>query len=83
MGRKPFRKYIKNELFSLLDKDSNEDPNNWRLDRKGRKITKGAYGDRSSKYGWNIHHIDGDKTNNDISNLEALHYDSHDEEHNN
>lgn len=83
MGRKPFKKNKKNELFNKLNEVPDKDPRNWRVDRKGRIITKGAHGDRASKYGWNIHHIDGDKSNNDSSNLEALHYVSHDEEHNN
>ena len=81
--RKSFSKNKKRDLFNLLSPIDGEDSLQIRQDRKGRKVAKAAYGDRNSSFGWNIHHKDGNYNNNSIENLEALHYESHDEEHKN
>lgn len=51
------------------------------IDFAGRKITKGSYGDRNSKFGWNVDHVlpvsQGGKTND--SNLVITHILTNDE----
>ncbi len=81
--RKTFSKKVKDILFSNLEEIPNQDKNQFRKDRKGRKIFKGSYGDRNSSMGWNIHHKDKNPKNNNINNLEALNFISHNEEHKN
>ena len=80
-GRKSFSKEKVTEVFRKAKKINEEDPYLWRQDRKGRMIYRPAYGDIYSNYGWNIHHIDGNLNNNNINNLEAVHYDTHNEIH--
>lgn len=36
---------------------ANNDPNLWRMDECGAWISRGAYGNRNSQYGWEIDHI--------------------------
>ena len=52
-------------------------------DCRGREIRKESYGDRDSKYGWDVHHIrpisKGGTDNPD--NLQIVHYETHDEIH--
>lgn len=83
MSRKTFNKTIIHNVFMDTTRPSStRDPRQLRSDKKDRIIAKAAYGNRNSKFGWNIHHIDGDKNNNIKSNLQALHFETHDEIHN-
>lgn len=50
----------------------NNDANVWRKDQCGAWIGRSFYGDRNSKYGWEIDHIDNDTDNNNLSNLRPL-----------
>ncbi len=77
MSRKMHSKEIVNKIFRKARTINGEDPNLWRLDRKGMYIYRPAYGDIHSSYGWNIHHKDNNPNNNSESNLEAVHYDTH------
>ena len=52
-------------------------PNVKREDCRGKKIVKSAYGDRNSNFGWDIHHIDGNNSNNNLDNLKAVHHNTH------
>lgn len=49
-------------------------------DRSYRKIYEDFHNIKIPK-GWHIHHIDGDRNNNDISNLEMLKPDDHAKKH--
>ena len=51
------------------------DSNIWRRDAFGRAIKFSDYGDRASKYGWEIDHISPSALGggDDISNLRPLH----------
>lgn len=51
-------------------------------DRHGRGMQKSRYG-KSDNNAWEIHHRDGDHSNNDQNNLEAVTRDTHNEIHNN
>lgn len=79
MSRESFSKTKITNIFNKAKIDINEDSKLWRRDRKNRKIYRPAYGDHNSKYGWNIHHKDKNSKNNSIDNLEAVHFDTHDE----
>jgi hypothetical protein len=52
-------------------------------DNKNRLIYKEAYGDRSSKFGWEVHHIQPKNQGGTdaFDNLRIVHYDTHDEIH--
>ncbi|MDR1287150.1 MAG: HNH endonuclease [Treponema sp.] len=52
-------------------------------DDKNRLIYKAAFGDRNSKYGWDVHHILPEKQGGTdaFDNLRIVHYDTHDEIH--
>ena len=45
-----------------------QDASKWRKDKCGALIGRNVYGDRESKYGWEIDHIEPDG-GNDLSNL--------------
>lgn len=81
MGRKTFSKEERTAVFRRADIIPGKDENQWRKDRHGKVICNASYGHEASDYGWNIHHIDGNSNNNVDSNLEAVHYDTHDELH--
>lgn len=76
-GRKTFSKALIKNTFKRLESVSNYNPSIWRRDSAGMLICFPSYGDRNSSYGWNIHHIDGNKENNRESNLIAVHYTTH------
>ena len=48
------------------------DSNIWRKDQCGAWIGRSFYGDRNSKYGWEIDHIDTNTNNDNLSNLRPL-----------
>lgn len=75
-GRKTVSKVFRNSAEII-----NQDGAIWRSDRYGRVMARSAYGDKNSKFGWNIHHRDGNYSNNNINNLEAVHFDTYDEIH--
>lgn len=82
-GRKSFKKEVIDFVFMHTTKPkSGSNQKQVRQDRKGTPIARAAYGNRKSKMGWDIHHIDGNKNNNNKNNLEALHHDNHDAIHN-
>lgn len=39
-------------------------------------MKRGQYGNRESKLGWEIHHIDGNPNNNAYSNLDPLQWEN-------
>lgn len=80
-SRRPHSKNKINEVFRKAKIIKGEDPNLWRKDRFGEIIYRPAYGDYNSKYGWNIHHKNKDRSDNRVENLEAISYDSHDKLH--
>jgi len=41
-----------------------------------KRIIKWSKYGKKGKFGWNIHHVDGNLSNNDIINLRALHWKS-------
>lgn len=49
-----------------------------KYDRAEKLMQWSEYGNRNSHLGWNIHHKDGNKKNNNPSNLEAVNYKTHD-----
>lgn len=73
-GRKTFSKNVKTQVFDKVALPINK---NWGIDFRGKKIARAGYGDENSKFGWNIHHKDGNKNNNNIDNLIPVHYDTH------
>lgn len=79
MNRNKFGKNTRTKVFRKSAEIVNKDSALWRSDRMGRIIARAAYGDRNSKFGWNIHHRDGNPANNILENLEAVHHDTHDE----
>lgn len=56
--------------------DPNNDPAVWRKDQCGAWIRWDHYGDRSSKYGWEVDHITAvaNGGNDALSNLRPLHW---------
>ena len=49
------------------------DQNTYRKDQCGAWINRGAYGDRNSKYGWEVDHINPNG-GDDLTNLRPLHW---------
>lgn len=49
------------------------DPNIWRKDECSAWINRAKYGDRDSKYGWEIDHISPNGSDS-LSNLRPLHW---------
>lgn len=49
--------------------------NDWRQDQCKAWIYRAAYGDRNSAYGWEIHHVNPNGTD-DLSNLIPLHWEN-------
>lgn len=76
MNKNQFGKNTRTKVFRKAAEILDKDPSRWRSDRSGRVISRAAYGDRNSKFGWEIHHRDGDLANNLLENLEAVHYDT-------
>ena len=60
----------------------NIDKKLWKDKKYGRQIHWDQYGTRTPQ-GWDIHHIDGNRDNNEIENLRPIHWKSHMELHNN
>ncbi len=81
MSRKTHSKNTVTKVFCKASEIVGKNPSLWRADRYGRVIARAAYGDENSKFGWNIHHRDSDPSNNNINNLEAIHYETHNEIH--
>ncbi|NQV00434.1 MAG: HNH endonuclease [Parcubacteria group bacterium] len=54
---------------------SNNDPSIWRKDACGAWIKRAEYGNRDSKYGWEIDHISADGSDN-LSNLQPLQWEN-------
>lgn len=75
--RHSFKKHVIDQVWDKLDTIDGENPNQKRIDLKGKVVAKAAYGNETSQYGWNIHHIDHNKDNNLVSNLLAVSYESH------
>ena len=59
----------KGKTISGADKDK------WRKDQCNAWIQRGKHGDRASKYGWEIDHINP-KGGNDLSNLRPLQWEN-------
>ncbi len=75
--RRKISKSKKRIIFEKAKQAEFQDSRLWKIDRHGKMMHKAAYGDRNSKYGWNIHHKDGNRSNNNISNLEAVNFVTH------
>ena len=58
--------------------DAGRSARDWRLDDCGDVIKKDQYGDRSSRYGWEIDHIKpaSEGGTNALSNLRPLHWEN-------
>lgn len=54
---------------------SNYDPSKYRKDRCGALIIRSEHGDRDSKNGWEIDHIDPDGSDN-LDNLQPLQWEN-------
>ena len=50
-----------------------------RFDHKGRKMHWAFYGKRDSEYGWNIDHINRNPSDNNLNNLRAVNFKTHEE----
>lgn len=84
MSRRPFKKEVIDEIFKSTTRTvSGSNPRQVRRDFKNKIIARAAYGNENSAKGWNIHHKDGNKNNNAKDNLQALHYETHKELHEN
>ena len=53
----------------------NNDPNVWRKDQCGAWLNRAAHGDRNSKWGWEIHHINPNGGDG-MANLMPLHWEN-------
>ena len=47
----------------------------------GNEVIYGSYGDENSSFGWNIHHIDNNRRNNNDNNLQAISFACHKGKH--
>jgi hypothetical protein len=68
-----------NDIQSVWEKgqvDLNNDPNLWRKDQCGAWIGWQFYGNRDSKYGWEVDHIDKSNNNNGLNNLRPLQWEN-------
>lgn len=52
------------------------DPNEWRKDSCTAWMYRTEHGNRQSKLGWEVHHIDGDDENDELDNLEPLQWEN-------
>jgi hypothetical protein len=82
MSRKTHSKNKKKLLFQKLRTVNGYDFNLWRMDNANKLVCYPSYGDQNSEYGWNIHHINENHLDNRISNLLAVHHDTHYDFHN-
>ncbi len=60
----------KGAVVTGIDEDA------WRKDECTAWIHRTRYGSRDSDYGWEVHHVDGNPDNNNISNLRPLQWDN-------
>jgi hypothetical protein len=59
-------------------KSVSDHPDTWRKDDCGAWINRGQYGNRDSRYGWEIHHItpEAEGGTDDLSNLRPLQWEN-------
>ncbi|MCR8612951.1 MAG: HNH endonuclease [Mycoplasma sp.] len=78
-NRKTFNKSLIKEVWDKA-KDFSNNPNfQKKLDYRKRIMYFPAYGDREHKYGWNIDHINRNPNDNNIANLRAVNFKTHEE----
>ena len=80
-GRKTFSKNAKRIVFNKLKLIHGKDPSIWRKDVGGTVICFPSYGDENSRFGWNIHHKNKKPLDNNIINLIAVSYETHEDLH--
>lgn len=80
-GRKTYSKNVRKHLFEQLDTLDDRDPKIWRIDSSNNIICFPSYGDENSRFGWNIHHKNENPSDNRLSNLEAVSYETHQDKH--
>ncbi|MCP4336860.1 MAG: HNH endonuclease [Mycoplasma sp.] len=71
--------YSKGMIDIIFSKAKPTGRHNRRLDISNLEIDRASYGQEGSIYGWNVDHIDGNRYNNDLTNLQPLHYVTHKE----
>ncbi len=81
MSRSTHGRNTVTKVFRKSAEIIDRNPSLWRADRYGRVMARAAYGDRNSQFGWDIHHRDSNHNNNNINNLEAVHFSTHEEIH--
>ena len=86
-GRKSFSKKRRKEIWSnsvkmkLLKLVDDELEFGRAHDVCGNEVIYGSHGQEGSKFGWNIHHIDYNRRNNDNDNLQAISFACHKGKH--